>query len=179
MPKYLIQDALRFLPDRPLTDPAGSVRSILRGVLSPGFQAIVVYRIFRQAHLQGIPTQPVRYVAERLTEITTGISIPVQAEFGPGLRIHHFGGIIIHPTVKVGARCTLYHDVTLGADGLTEAAPTLGNDVMIGTGARVLGGISLGDGCRVGANAVVTRSFGPGAVLVGAPAKDIRVKSPG
>lgn len=170
----LRQDLRRLVPDKEVASPLASSRAIIRGMLAPGFQAILVYRLFREAHLKGIPTQPLRYVVERCVEVSTGISIPVQAEFGGGLRIHHFGGIIVHPSVKVGRNCTLYHDVTLGADGLTEAAPVLGDDVLLGSGARVLGDIHLGDRCRVGANAVVVKSFGPDAVLVGSPAKDVR-----
>lgn len=174
----LRQDLQRLLPDEPVVNPLAASRAILRGMLAPGFQAILVYRVFREAYLRGIPTQPLRYGVERCVEISTGISIPVQAEFGGGLRIHHFGGIIVHPSVKVGRNCTLYHDVTLGADGLTEAAPVLGDGVLVGSGARVLGRVTLGDGCKVGANAVVVGSFGPGAVLVGVPARDVRKPPP-
>src|SRR5690349_6690054 len=90
------------------------VRPLLRGLLSQGFQALLIYRLFRWFYEHGIPTQPVRFRFERFIEITTGISIPVEAAIRKGLRIHHFGGIIIHPEAVVGEECTLFHGVTIG-----------------------------------------------------------------
>ena len=94
-----------------------NTHTLVRGLLSQGFQALVVYRIFRWFHEHGIPTQPIRFFVERLTEIVTGISIPAQAQIGKGLRIHHFGGIIIHSETVIGEGCTIYHGVTLGDRG--------------------------------------------------------------
>lgn len=167
------EDLRRLLPDSQEGPPAARLRCVARGIASPGFQALLVYRFFHWAQDHHIPTQPLRYGIERLIEITTGISIPAEAELGPGLRIHHFGGIILHPKVKMGSGCTLYHGVTLGTDGQSDDAPTLGQDVLVGAGAKILGGIHLGDRCRVGANAVVTRSYGPDTVLVGVPARPV------
>ena len=115
------------------------LRTLVRGLLSQGFQALVVYRIFRWFHERGIPTQPIRFFVERLTEIVTGISIPAQAQIGKGLRIHHFGGIIIHSETVIGEGCTIYHGVTLGDRGGWGGAPRIGNHVMIGAGAKILG----------------------------------------
>jgi serine O-acetyltransferase len=64
--------------------------------MSQGFQALFVYRLFRWCHERNIPTQPLRFIIERCIETVTGISIPAEANIGEGLRIHHFGGIIIH-----------------------------------------------------------------------------------
>lgn len=177
MLKALYQDVLRLLPESPSTSTQATVRCVARGLASPGFQALVVYRTFHWAHQRGIPTQPIRYLVERWVEVTTGISIPAEAELGPGLRIHHFGGIILHPGVRMGPGCTLYHDVTLGSDGLSDHAPQLGQEVLIGAGAKVLGNVQLGDRCRVGANAVVTRSFGPDSVVGGVPARELKERS--
>jgi serine O-acetyltransferase len=171
MLKNLVADARRFLPASPGASKLETARSLIRGILSPGFQALVVYRCFRWAYVNGIPTQPARFVIERFIEIATGISIPAAAEIGPGLRIHHFGGIILHSAVRMGCNCTLYQGVTIGTDGISEAAPVLGNNVMVGAGAKILGKIALGDGCKVGANAVVVHSFPDNAVLVGIPAR--------
>jgi serine O-acetyltransferase len=146
------------------------LRPLVRGVLSQGFQALVVYRIFRWFHERGIPTQPLRFVAERFVEITTGISIPVQARIGPGLRIHHFGGIVFHPATVVGEGCTIYQGVTLGDIGTDSGAPRIGDRVMIGAGAKVLGPIEVGNESRIGANAVVLVSVPPSSVAVGVPA---------
>ena len=76
----------------------------------------------------------------------------------------------------MGAHCTLYQEVTLGADGLTEDAPVIGDDVLIGAGAKVLGPVTVGSRSRIGANAVVVHSFPEEAVLVGIPARNIRQK---
>jgi len=176
MLEHIACDVKRLLPDTPAT--ATALRHTLRGLLSPGFHAIIVYRSFRWAKQKGIPTQPLRFLVERFVEITTGISIPIDAEFGPGLRIHHFGSIIVHPAVKAGSDCTLYHDVTLGTDGISEDAPRLGDNVLVGAGAKILGGVTLGDRCRIGANAVVVHSFPDDSVLVGIPARDMRSRKP-
>ncbi len=147
-----------------------SLRTLVRGLLSQGFQALLVYRIFRWCYERGIPTQPLRFFVERLTEMTTGISIPAQARVGKGLRIHHFGGIIIHSEAILGEGCTLYQGVTLGDLGGWGGAPRIGNHVVIGAGAKLLGCIEIGDHCRIGANAVVRTSVPTGCLAVGIPA---------
>ena len=167
-------DIARFREDGP------DLRAMTRGLLSQGFQALLVYRIFRWFHERGIPTQPIRFFVERFIEIVTGISIPAQAQIGKGLRIHHFGGIIIHSETVIGEGCTLYHGVTLGDRGGWGGAPRIGNHVMIGAGAKILGDVTVGDDCRIGANAVVTTSVPPRCLAVGVPAviKDITSVGP-
>lgn len=146
------------------------VRALVRGLLTQGFQALLVYRIFRWFYERRIPTQPVRFFVERFIEMTTGISIPAETHIGPGLRIHHFGSIIIHSKVSMGAGCTLYHGVTLGDLGGWGGVPSVGNRVLLGAGAKVLGQIDIGDDCRIGANAVVLASVPAGSTVVGVPA---------
>jgi serine O-acetyltransferase len=158
-----------------LREEDASLRTLLRGIVSQGFLALIVYRIFRWFHEHRIPTQPIRFFVERLTEIGTGISIPAQAQIGKGLRIHHFGGIILHSETIIGEGCTIYHGVTLGDRGGWGGAPRVGNHVMIGAGAKILGGVTVGDDCRIGANAVVTTSVPPRCLAVGVPAT---IKSP-
>jgi serine O-acetyltransferase len=153
-----------------LSESDCDVRGMVRGLLSQGFHAIVVYRIFRWCYERGIPTQPVRFVAERLIEMTTGISIPVQARIGKGFRIHHFGGIMVHPDAVIGDRCTVYHGVTLGDRGGWGGAPRLGHDVMVGAGAKILGAVQVGDRSIIGANAVVLSSVPSDSIAVGVPA---------
>lgn len=148
-------------------------RAQVRGMLSQGFQALLVYRFFRWCHVHHIPTQPLRFIIERLTEIMTGISLPAEAEIGPGLRIHHFGGIIFHPHVKMGAHGTLYHGVTLGDKGGSGEPPTVGRNVLIGAGAKLLGAITIGDDAIIGANAVVIHDVPAQAIVGGVPAKVI------
>ena len=141
-----------------------SARVIVRGLLSQGFQAIIVYRFFHWFRMKNIPSQPVRFVVERFIEITTGISIPAECEIGKGLRIHHFGGIIMHPSVKIGDNCTIYHGVTIGDSGGYGRAASIGNNVMIGAGAKIIGEITIGDNCKIGANAVVSRDMNANSV---------------
>jgi serine O-acetyltransferase len=146
------------------------LRPIVRGMLSQGFQALFVYRVFHWCHERRIPTQPLRFLVERFTEIMTGISLPAQARIGKGLRIHHFGGIIMHSEASIGEYCTLYQGVTLGDLGGWGGAPRVGNYVVIGAGAQLLGNIEVGDNCHIGANAVVRTSVPTGCLAVGVPA---------
>lgn len=149
----------------------GSLRTLVAGLLSQGFQAILVYRFFHWLQSRGISGQPLRFVCERFIEITAGISIPAHCRIGPGFRIHHFGGIIFHPTVAIGENCTLYQGVTIGDRGGAGGAARIGNNVLIGAGAKIIGPIEIGDNCVVGANAVVTRSMPAGTTALGAPCR--------
>lgn len=157
-------DLLRF------SEEEAGVRGMIRGCLSQGFQAIVVYRVFRWCFERNLPTQPIRFIVERTIETLTGISIPAKANIGAGLRIHHFGGIIIHPDTIMGNGCTLYHGTTVGDRGNSGGAPRIGNRVTIGTGAKLLGPIEVGDDVVVGANAVVLASVPSMSIAVGVPA---------
>ena len=162
--EYLSADLRRLTETRTL-----SARVVIAGLLSQGFQAIFVYRFFHWLMRKGIPGQPFRFFLERWIEITTGISIPVHCRIGKGLRIHHFGCIIFHPTAVLGENCTVYHQVTTGDRGGTGGAARIGDNVVIGAGAKIIGEITIGDDCIVGANAVVTTDMQPGMVAVGNP----------
>ena len=94
---------------------------------------------------------------------------------GKGLRIWHYGSVIISGEAKLGENCTFHGQACIGNDGKSEKAPVIGNNVDIGVGARVLGDITIADNVRIGANAVVTKScLEEGAVLVGCPARVLR-----
>jgi serine O-acetyltransferase len=153
--------------------PAGRATSrvLLAGLLSPGFQAVAVYRFFNWCHRCGFSGQPFRFAAERFIEITTGVSIPARCQIGKGMRIHHFGGIIFHPTVRLGDNCTLYQGVTIGDRGGSGGAAKIGDNVMIGAGAKIIGEITIGNNCAIGANAVVTKDMADNTVAVGNPAR--------
>lgn len=159
------EDIKRFIsPDNP------SYRKLIAGILSPGFEALIVYRFFNWCHRHRIPAQPFRYFIERIVEITTGISIPACCKIGKGLRIHHFGGIILHPAVEIGDNCTLYHEVTIGDIGGHGGAARIGNNVLVGAGAKIIGEVEIGDDCAIGANAVVTKNMPPDFLAYGNPA---------
>jgi serine O-acetyltransferase len=113
------------------------------------------------------------WLAFRVTETLTGISIPKSVEVGPGLRIWHFGNIFIHADSVIGARCTLRQGVTIGNREDDGPSPVLEDDVELGAYAQVLGAITVGRGAKVGAMSVVLRDVPPGAVAVGIPARII------
>jgi serine O-acetyltransferase len=115
------------------------------------------------------------HVWHKLIEIATGIDLPYQADIGKGLYIGHFGGIIVHPSVKIGEYCNLSQDVTIGIAGRGDkrGVPTIGDRVYIGSGSRIIGSITIGNDVAIGANAVVTKDLPDKAVAVGVPAKII------
>lgn len=158
---------------RRLADPNQnrSLRSFFAGLASPGFHALAVYRFFNWCYRHSIPAQPLRYIVERIIEITTGISIPARCKIGKGLRIHHFGGIIFHSTAELGDYCTVYHGVTIGDRGGRGRAARIGDYVVIGTGAKIIGEVTIGNYCKIGANAVVTKDMPPDTLAFGNPAQ--------
>ena len=109
----------------------------------------------------------------------TGIEIHPGAQIGERVFFDHGMGIVIGETAQIGEGCTIYHGVTLGGTSLYKGAkrhPTLGRDVVIGAGAKVLGGFEVGDGAKVGSNAVVTKPVPAGATAVGNPARIIQAE---
>jgi serine O-acetyltransferase len=108
----------------------------------------------------------------------TGIEIHPQAQIGKNLFIDHGTGVVIGQTAVIGDDCTIYHGVTLGGKGDAvhgaKRHPTIGNNVVIGSGAQILGPIIIGDHARIGANAVVTSDVETGATMVGNPAHAIK-----
>lgn len=112
----------------------------------------------------------------------TGIEIHPGATIGQHLFIDHGMGVVIGETATIGDDCTIYHGATLGGKGqgpkCGKRHPDLGNKVMIGAGAQVLGPITVGDGASVGANSVVTHDVPPGVTMVGIPAKPVSAKDP-
>ena len=102
------------------------------------------------------------WLAFRVTETLTGISIPKSARVGPGLRIWHFGNIFVHANAMIGANCTLRHGVTIGNRVLDGPVPVIEDDVELGAYAQVLGGVRVGRGAKVGAMSVVLGDVPPG-----------------
>jgi serine O-acetyltransferase len=119
----------------------------------------------------------VYWLAYRICETLTGISIPKSVEIGPGLRIYHFGNIFIHNQVKIGANCTLRQGVTIGNRHEGGPVPVVEDDVEFGAYAQVLGGVRIGRGAKIGAMSVVLKDVPPGATAVGVPAAIIERKS--
>ena len=123
--------------------------------------------------LPGIPLLP-RFLAH-LARFVTGIEIHPAAQLGKGFFIDHGMGVVIGETVESGENVTLYQGVTLGGVSLQKVKrhPTLGNNVVIGAGASVLGPITVGDNAKVGANSVVVRDVPANATVVGMPAQEV------
>jgi len=158
-------------------DPAA--RSRLEVIVCyPGVWAVWSHRLAhrlwrRQQHL------PARWLSQ-LTRALTGIEIHPGAQLGPGLFIDHGMGVVIGETAEIGANVTLYHGVTLGGVSLERGKrhPTLGDRVVVGAGAKVLGPITVGEGSRIGANAVVVKPVPPDAVVVGVPGEIVARRGP-
>jgi len=119
------------------------------------------------------------WLAYRVVETLTGISIPKSVAVGPGLRIYHFGNVFVHADVKIGANCTLRQGVTIGNRHEGGPVPVLGDGVDLGAYAQVLGGVRIGNGAKIGAMSVVLCDVPPGATAVGIPAKLIQRKDEG
>lgn len=99
-----------------------------------------------------------------VAETLTGISIPKSTSVGPGLRIFHTGGVVVHERAHLGANCTLRHGVTIGMRSAKGGVPVIGDNVDIGACAMILGGVVVGDGAKIGAGAMVQVDVPPGGV---------------
>lgn len=145
-------------------------------LLQPSYWAVGIYRFGRWTRSAPIVIRAIAHVAYfaaySMIRLATGIDIPRGARIGPGLLIHHFGGVIIHPSAVIGARCVMRHGVTVGARD-KSGPPTIGDDVVIGAYAQILGSINVGDGARIGAMSVVLKDVPPGATVVGNPGRII------
>lgn len=142
-------------------------------LLYPCIHALIAYRIAHFLYLKK------RFFLARLisqlSRFFTGIEIHPGAKIGKGLFIDHGMGVVIGETAEVGDNVTLYHGVTLGGTGKDTGKrhPTIEDNVLIGTGAKVLGPITVGEGAKIGANAVVVKNVPAKATAVGSPAKNI------
>ncbi|MBI3067464.1 MAG: serine O-acetyltransferase [Betaproteobacteria bacterium] len=137
----------------------------------PGFHALLFHRLAHwlwEARLKWLA----RFVSH-IGRWLTGIEIHPGARIGQRFFIDHGTGVVIGETAEIGDDCTLYHGVTLGGTSWTKGKrhPTLGNGVVVGAGAKILGPITVGDSAKVGSNAVVVKDVPPGATAVGIPAR--------
>ncbi len=145
--------------------------------LYPGLHAIVAHRYahFFYRHKLFLPAR----ILSQLTRFFTGIEIHPGAKIGKGLFIDHGMGIVIGETAEIGDNCTLYQNVTLGGTGKDKGKrhPTIGNNVLIGTGAKVLGPFTVGDNSKIAANAVVLTEVPENSTAVGVPARVVKVNN--
>lgn len=144
-------------------------------LLYNGLHAVLYYRVAHWLYLHHC-----HFLARWLSQHakwTTGVEIHPAATIGKRLVIDHGTGIVIGATTEIGDDCLIYQGVTLGGTGLSEGKrhPTLGNNVMVGSGAKILGPIRIGDNARVAANSVVLREVPDCSTVVGVPGRVVRV----
>src|SRR5215203_422103 len=158
-------------------DPAAQGVSAFEILTSwAGVQALLAHRAAHALLEAGVPLLP-RTIAY-LTRAITGIEIHPAARIGNEFFIDHGAGVVIGETAVIGNCGTLYQGVTLGGTGFQRGKrhPTLGNNVTVGSGAKLLGPIAVGDGAKIGANTVVVEDVPPGATVVGNPGHPVRVE---
>ncbi|MEX2447296.1 MAG: serine O-acetyltransferase [Solirubrobacterales bacterium] len=141
-----------------------------------GVQALLAHRAAHALREAGVPLVP-RMLAY-LSRAVTGVEIHPAARIGLEFFIDHGSGVVIGETAEVGRRVTLYQGVTLGGTGFQRGKrhPTLGDNVTVGSGAKLLGPIAVGDGAKVGANTVVVEDVPPHSTVVGNPGHPVRVE---
>ena len=141
-----------------------------------GFHAIVAHRLAHWLLNHHIPLLP--RIISHLARMFTGVEIHPAATIGGNFFIDHGAGVVIGETTIIGDHVTLFQGVTLGGTGKERGKrhPTLGSHVVVGAGAKILGGMTIGDNVTIGANSVVLKSVPPDSTVIGVPAKVIRVK---
>ena len=144
----------------------------------PGLHAVVLHRLAHACWGMGLKWLG-RFVSH-VSRFLTGIEIHPGAQIGKGVFFDHAMGVVVGETAEIGDGCTIYQGVTLGGTSLYKGAkrhPTLGRNVVVGAGAKVLGGFTVGDGAKIGSNAVVTKPVPAGATAVGNPARIIEAQT--
>jgi serine O-acetyltransferase len=139
--------------------------------------ALAVYRFGRWSSRRA---QPLRWLTSKVygglqlgVELGTGIHIPRETRIGEKLHLVHAGNIKIHSSASIGDRVSIMHDVTIGNTVERDGVPVIGNDVFIGAGAKILGGVHVGDGALIAANSLVITDVPPGHTAIGVPARAI------
>jgi serine O-acetyltransferase len=165
----LIEDA-RSIARR---DPAAQ-NTLEVALLYPGFHAIVFHRIAHWFYKRSM-----FFIARLLSQLSrfiTGIEIHPGAVIGKGLFLDHGMGIVVGETAEIGDNCTIYHGVTLGGTGKDKGKrhPTIGNNVLIGAGAKLLGPFKVGDNAMIGAGSVVVEEVAPDTTVTGPKARPVR-----
>lgn len=161
------------------------LRTQREGLLGLGFWALLVYRfgharfVIRNKLLRA-PWTIVYMILGKLTEVFCGIMIGSTARIGRRFRIEHHGCIVIHGNAVIGNDCLIRHGVTIGNTGDDDplGAPTIGDRVDIGAGAKILGRVSVGSDAIIGANAVVVHDVPDNAVVGGVPARVLKMRTP-
>lgn len=164
-----VKDEIKVIRER---DPA--IHSNMEVFLYPSFKAMLMYRTAHKLYLKGHYFWA-RYISQRAVR-KTGIEIHPGAQIGKGFFIDHGNGVIIGETTIIGDNVTLYQGVTLGGTGKEQGKrhPTIGNNVMISAGAKVLGSFTVGDNTKIGAGSVVLEEVPPNSTVVGVPGRVVK-----
>ena len=174
-----------FLESIKSRDPAA--KSVLSIVLTyPGVKAVFFHKLAHFFYVAGFDL--IARIISQTIRFFTGIEIHPGAKIGKNLFIDHGMGVVIGETSKIGDNVTIYHAVTLGGSSPSidserqrheKRHPTIGNDVVIGSGAQIIGPVNVGNGARIAANAVVVKDVPENATMVGIPAKAVKLENKG
>ena len=174
-----------FLESIKSRDPAA--KSVLSIVLTyPGVKAVFFHKFAHLFYVAGFDL--IARIISQTIRFFTGIEIHPGAKIGKNLFIDHGMGVVIGETSEIGDNVTIYHAVTLGGSSPSidserqrheKRHPTIGNDVVIGSGAQVIGPVYVGNGARIAANAVVVKDVPENATMVGIPAKAVKLENKG
>jgi serine O-acetyltransferase len=174
-----------FLESIKSRDPAA--KSVLSIVLTyPGVKAVFFHKFAHLFHVAGFDL--IARIISQTIRFFTGIEIHPGAKIGKNLFIDHGMGVVIGETSEIGDNVTIYHAVTLGGSSPSidserqrheKRHPTIGNDVVIGSGAQIIGPVKVGNGARIAANAVVVKDVPENATMVGIPAKAVKLENKG
>ena len=174
-----------FLESIKSRDPAA--KSVLSIVLTyPGVKAVFFHKFAHLFYVAGFDL--IARIISQTVRFFTGIEIHPGAKIGKNLFIDHGMGVVIGETSEIGDNVTIYHAVTLGGSSPSidserqrheKRHPTIGNDVVIGSGAQVIGPVNVGNGARIAANAVVVKDVPENATMVGIPAKAVKLENKG
>jgi len=151
-----------------------SWKALLQTCATDGTFAMIVYRLMQWSRRWRLV--PLEMICNKLNAFFGQCIIGRGAEFGPGFVLIHSQGVVINGSVQGGSNIHIEHQVTIGAE--RNQSPVLGSDIFIGAGAKILGAISIGDGARIGANAVVVDAVPPHTTVVGVPARVVRTRQP-
>lgn len=144
-------------------------KAMLRALFSDGTAAVILYRLMQASRHAGLSSAEMLF--NKLNTVFGQCIIGRGTEFGPGLVLIHSQGVVINGAVTGGRNLRIEHQVTIGAE--KGKSPRLGDDIFIGCGAKIVGPVVIGDGARVGANAVVVHDVAPQSTVVGVPAKPV------
>jgi serine O-acetyltransferase len=159
------------------TNPDWSREKCSRFRWDPPRQLLRAIRLYQRAAQEQGPLSSLRrrlsVLQHRFWSVVSGAEIPLTCQIGGGLLIPHPNGIVIHPDATIGPNCLFFQQVTIGT-GPTPGVPQLGGHVDVGAGAKILGGVRIGDHARIGANAVVVTDIPRAATVGGIPARVLR-----